>query len=294
MAEQSSSSTVVALSDPPLDPSLAPDGTLARECPRYVEMVRRARALASGEGFADIEALDVFRIAPWPDKSGRPVVIFLPAHLPDGDERLLELATLFVFSKMHQLVCVEEKEFTALWLCNNRETPSPLYLRWWRRIYWATPYVYHQRLSTLAVVHPSVSVRVCLFALSYVPRVSFWEKLDYMDRIEFLDQHVPVALIKSLPQEVKDHDKELDREMYDSVQNPDHPARAMAGMGGLAGAGGLGEIGGGGFGGAGVGGSAEFGGGDLNGFAGLHGARSRHRDGAPEAYEMPKRNWEND
>ena len=100
----------VALADPPLDASLAEGSALAKECPRYVESMRSALAIASGEGFGDIEGLDVFRIASLPDKDGRPVVVFLPAHLPEGDEQLLARATLFVFVKMHQLVVVEKRD----------------------------------------------------------------------------------------------------------------------------------------------------------------------------------------
>ena len=80
----------------------------------------------------------------------------------------------------------------------------------------------------LCVVHPSIAVRAKLFLLSYLPRHSFWERLDYADRLEFLDAHVPLALIKSLPQEVKDHDKYLDREMYASVQHAQQHGPAHA------------------------------------------------------------------
>ena len=43
----------VALAEPQLDASLAPDGDLARECPQYVDTVSRAISLAA-EGFADV------------------------------------------------------------------------------------------------------------------------------------------------------------------------------------------------------------------------------------------------
>jgi hypothetical protein len=100
----------VHVAEPHYDASLAEDGALAQECPRYVEMARRALALASGEGFSDVEALDIFRIAAQPDNGGRPVCVFLPAHLLPGDEQLLERATLYVLAKMHQLVVVEQRE----------------------------------------------------------------------------------------------------------------------------------------------------------------------------------------
>ena len=55
-------------------------------------------------------------------------------------------------------------------------------------------------------------MRLLLLALSYVLRYSFWEKLLYADRIEFLDELLePRAL--ALPQEVVDYDKFLDVQM---------------------------------------------------------------------------------
>ena len=216
---------------------------------------------------SQIEALDIFRVAAEPDNEGRPVLIFLPANLPEGDEALLERATLFVFARMHQLVVVESRDYTVLWLCHNRDTPGSLSLRWWRRTYWTLPYCYHTRLHSLCVVHPSLSVRAYLLVLSYLPRHSFWEKLDYADRLEFLDAHVPIALIKSLPQEVKEYDKELDREMYSS-----NPADQLGALGGGAqawtGAGGLGP---------GMASTAPGGSGD---------------GGPNPPMELPKRNWE--
>ena len=41
------------LADPVFDASLAPDSELSAECPSYVEVAKRALALA-GEGFADV------------------------------------------------------------------------------------------------------------------------------------------------------------------------------------------------------------------------------------------------
>jgi hypothetical protein len=164
---------------------------------------------------------------------------------------------------------------TVLWLCNNRDTPSSLPLSWWRRTYWSVPYCFHERLHCLAVVHPSLQVRAVLFALSYLPRHSFWEKLDYADRLEFLDSHVPIELVKTLPAEVKQHDKDLDKEMYASVQGPRGPDGMPANMwassalgGGLGAAG----LGGAGFGAAGMGDEAM--------------------PNREKPVELPKRNWE--
>ena len=186
---------------------------------------------------------------------------------------MLERATLCVFAKLHQLVVVEQREFIVLWICNNRDTPSPLPLSWWRQTYWSVPYIYHERLQTLCVVHPSIAVRAKLFLLSYLPRHSFWEKLDYADRLEFLDAHVPLAVVKSLPQEVKEHDKDLDREMYAPVQSGAPGSESSYANGGLWTAGGL---------------SRAAGFGDSSNLA----PNGEGEENPARPVELPKRNWE--
>ena len=236
--------------------------------------MRRA-ALAAAEGFADVEHLDVFRCT-GPDKEGRPVFMFIPSHLPaDAD---LERVTLYAFSKMHQTIIVEKRDYTALWLCNNGDDSSQLTLRWFWRTFWETPYEYHERLATFCVVHPSLLVRTRMFFLSYVTR-SFWEKLDYCDRLEFLDSYVPVALIKTVPDEVKEYDRLLDRDMY---SRSDGDLAKLHGMGGIGGMGGMAGMGG-------LGGAM----GGMGGMDGM-GVPSAAQDGTEGKSEitLPKRNWE--
>ena len=54
----------------PHDPVLAAAGELARECPRYCELMREALAIKAGAGFGDVEALDAFRLT-GPDNKGQ-------------------------------------------------------------------------------------------------------------------------------------------------------------------------------------------------------------------------------
>ena len=159
------------------------------------------------------------------------VFLFIPSHLSSAVEKL----TLYVLSVVHEVVVKQGKSFTAIWMCQNME-PSRLSLRWFRRTYYSVPYLYHERLSALCIVHPSATVRVLLFLLSYLPRISFWEKINFADRLEFLDAEVPVALIKTLPQSFKDYDKALDREMYSRPSDP-----MITGMGAMGSAGGIGS-----------------------------------------------------
>ena len=122
------------------------------------------------------------------------------------------------------------------------------------------------------------SVRAAFFALSYLQsrRFCFWEKIDFTDRLEFLDAFVPIALIKSLPDDVKDYDRQLDREMYDgSALKELHSMHDFGRMASHAGMG-LGGLGGG-----------E--GHSLDGMGGTSGEDSAE---ARPKVELPKRNWE--
>jgi len=146
------------------------------------------------------------------------------------------------------------------------------------------PYCYHDRLASLCLVHPSLTVRAALFVLSYLPRVSFWDKLNYCDRLEFLDDAVPVSLIKMMPQRYKDYDKALDKEMYEASSKLGAGA-SMGGMG--SGMGGLPDGMGMGLGGMGMP--------SMPGSTAEGEAAAGDGDEAPQApLELPKRNWEMD
>ena len=46
---------------------------------------------------------------------------------------------------------------------------------------------------------------------------SFWDKLVYADRIEFLDEVLTNEQISELPEEHKQYDKELDSNMFQGM-----------------------------------------------------------------------------
>ena len=260
------SNVVFQLPDSPDDPTLADGGDLHTECPAYVELMREALKVSAREGFGDVEALDAFRLT-GPDLEGRRVFMFIPGNIPENEhtQEIIERLTLYVLSLVHDVVVVKKESYTAIWLCNN-QSDSRLTYRWFRRTYNSVPYVYHERLAVLCIVHPSLRVRLILFLLSYLPRHSFWEKINYADRLEFLDDTVPVALIKTLPKAYKEYDKELDVQMYSS-DNLAH-VRSLGGLGMM--------------------GSMGMGMGETQG-------SSVDADGnaeGPQKFAMPKRNWE--
>ena len=268
------------------EPSIAASSALHKESPRYCELVRQALAMRAGVGFGDVERLDAFRLT-GPDNHGRPVFMFLPAAIPETEETeaIVEKLTLYVLSLVHDLVVNQQQGYTAIWMCNNHSESRPLSVRWFYKMHRCVPYCYHERLAGLCLVHPSVTVRCLIFLLSYLPRVSFWEKLNYCDRLEFLDADVPVALIKTVPQLYKDYDKQLDREMYESADRLGaggaHGGSSMAGMAGM---GGLPDGLGMGVGGMGMGG--------VPGVFG--GASAEGEQSVRPKVDLPKRNWETD
>jgi len=266
------------------DPLIAIGSALHSECPLYCDLVRQALTIKAGVGFGDVEALDAFRLT-GPDNEGRPVFMFIPGAIPENEETaaLVEKLTLYVLSIVHDLVVHQQKHFTAIWMCNNHSESRPLSIGWFRRTYRSVPYCYHERLAGLCLVHPSLTVRCMLFVLSYLPRVSFWDKLNYCDRLEFLDGNVPVSLIKTVPQLYKDYDKQLDRDMYEAS------SQMAAGNGLGSGIGGIGGMGMSGMG--------------MSGVPGMPGSVPDMADGAPDdqggqqgqpKMELPKRNWEMD
>lgn len=111
---------------------------------------------------------------------------------------------------MHESVVASDRPYTIIWVCNNLEA-SQLGYFWFRRQYKMVPHEFHKNMRCLAIVHPGLTTRMTLLLLSYMLKQSFWDKLIYADRIEFLDEVVdPKAL--QLPKDLYDYDRMLDQE----------------------------------------------------------------------------------
>uniref|UniRef100_A0A7S4C1W5 CRAL-TRIO domain-containing protein n=1 Tax=Chrysotila carterae TaxID=13221 RepID=A0A7S4C1W5_CHRCT len=178
----------------------------------YVRLYNRATVLSAEGGFRDIEKLDAIRRAQIKDKFGRDVFMFFPGNLPAGVD--LSKVVMYGLLCMHESVVKQNNPYTIVWACNNEndEAQSLSYL-WLRRQYYMVPHEYHANMRCLAVVHPRVGVRMMLLLLSYMLKRSFWDKLIYADRIEFLDEVVNPKLL-DLPRELHAYDKLLDTQAY--------------------------------------------------------------------------------
>ncbi len=185
--------------DAPTDSSLAEGGQLHVECPAYVDLARRALTLGTEGGFSAVEALDVVRRT-GPDNEGRAVFMFFPSRLPADVD--IEHVTLYAIWLMHPVVVLRGEQYTAVWVCNN-SVESRLGVRWFRRTYWSVPYAYHKQMAALCIVHPSVTVRFVLFALSYLVKHSFWEKINYADRLEVIDENLLLLTLAPTPRQAR-------------------------------------------------------------------------------------------
>ena len=253
-----SSDVELQIADPPSDPAL---DELASTHAAYTALCRQAAILKTTTGFHDMEVMDVVRQAGL-DKQGRPVFLFTPGNLSRGAD--LERVTMFCLTLMHELVVVQGKAFGCVWLCNNL-WDSQLGFLFFRRTYKMLPRPYRKNMHWLRIVHPPVQARVLLFALSYLLKDSFWEKFDYADRIEFLDEVVDVPGLR-IPKEYFDYDRMLDQEARHMTDpsNP-HGVTSESVMGGMMG-GGVGMMGGGGL------GPSMDGMGSMGGMDGMSGA----------------------
>ena len=242
----------------------------------YVRLCRRAAEIKATTGFRDIQKMDVVRRT-GRDKEGRPVFMFIPGNLERGVD--LERVTMYCLTLMHDVVVAQDKPFACVWLCNNL-WPSKLGFLFFRRTYNMVPRPYRKNMHWLRIVHPSIQVRLLLFALSYYVKESFWEKFDYCDRIEFLDEVVPVAQLK-LPQDYVDYDKMLEEEAR-QMADADNPG-GMGGMmgGGMMGSGMMGGMGG-------MGGMGMMGGMDgMGGVGGLDGTAGMSSGGLGAPFSRP-------
>ena len=197
---------VVTFDPPPLDSVLAAIDA-EKSAPDYVAIYKQAQLARARGDLHAVEAMDVLRECGL-DTAGRAVFMFIPGNLNldaarDGKAAVtLELVTQFCVLKMHDWIVQDDKHYAIIWLCNNIHS-SQLSYRFFRRTYKMVPYAFRKNMRSLSVVHPGIKVRMLLFLLSYITKTSFWEKLHYADRVEFLDEvHAlgSAALMPTCPQ----------------------------------------------------------------------------------------------
>ena len=221
-AATSTAEVTVELPEAPPDPSLA---DLEASNPEYCRLCRRAAIIAESTGFEDIIAMDCVRRC-GVDRDGRAVFLFQPAQLPEGVD--LERVTMYAIHVMHEHVVRERQPYTAFWLCNNLYD-SRLGFFWFRRTYRMLPHAYRKMLGAVGVIHPTLQVRAIFFLFSYFLKDSFWEKLHYFDRVEFLDELLDDKTQLALPKDVEYYERIVEKEARDAFRSEGGAAAAMYG-----------------------------------------------------------------
>jgi len=194
----------------------------------YVRLYKQAKAIESESGFGDMKKLGAVRLAKKPDKHGRPIFVFTPGNLPTGVD--LERVVMYGILLMHDTVMRDNGEYTALWVCNNLES-SQLGYFWFRRTYKMVPYEYRKNMRCLTLLHPGISVRLLLLLLSYMLKDTFWEKLEFAERIEFLDEVVEDPTSLGLQQDYYIYDRILDKEHKEMAERMEKEQMGAGGMG---------------------------------------------------------------
>eukprot|EP00967_Tisochrysis_lutea_P134601 scaffold237886_cov33-Tisochrysis_lutea.AAC.1 len=194
----------------PADPLLDQLATSHKE---YVRLYRAGRVAQRENALGELERLGAVQRAPINDKEGRPIFVFFPSRLAGGEEKGLTLEKVMSHALllMHDTVVVQDKPYTVIWVTNNLE-PDRLGYFWFRSTYKMVPRAYHKNMRSLCIVHPSISTRLMLLMLSYLLKTSFWEKLVYADRVEFLDEVMDYTALE-LPSDLLMYDRFLDKEM---------------------------------------------------------------------------------
>ena len=125
---------------------------------------------------------------------------------------------MYAIHVMHEHVVRERQPYTAFWLCNNLYD-SRLGFFWFRRTYRMLPHAYRKMLGAVGVIHLTLQVRAIFFLFSYFLKDSFWEKLHYFDRVEFLDELLDDKTQLALPKDVEYYERIVEKEARDAFRS---------------------------------------------------------------------------
>ena len=183
--------------------------TLGSKHQEYTKIMTQLSQLQTLPEFQKIKDQNIVRCAKTKDRESRHVFLFFPQNVPDNAD--LRLIIAYAISIMHDIVALQDQHYSIVWV-TDQLGPQRLGFFWLRHVYKMVPDAYHRNMRSLAVVHPTLKVRFSLFLLSYMLARSFWDKLYYADRVEFLDDLMDVDSLE-LPSEVFEYDRFLDQEM---------------------------------------------------------------------------------
>lgn len=184
--------------------------------------------------YSDLEALDLIKTS-GQDKLGRAIIWIVGRHLPAQGQDL-ERIKWFIFREVYKVA--EEGDFIVVY--THSETSwqeNHPGVRWIRAQYEEIPAKFKDRLKRFYVVHPALWLRLLLRVMGPWATGGFWDKLEYISRVEFLWDYIEKSIC-TFPDFVMEHDAELETQPlmdYGIVADPSgNPA--MYAIGGYPGA----------------------------------------------------------
>lgn len=164
-------------------------------------------AASYNEDFSDLDALGFLSVG-GRDKEGRALVCVVahnyPAKVLQPDRVYRYLAT--------RLDRVVDEPYSVVWF-HTRSTywkncPS---LMWMWRTYERLPPKYRSHLHRLFVVHCDLPLWVALAAVAPACTEALWRKVEWVQRVEFLWDHIPKKQL-AVPSFVSEHDSLLEEQ----------------------------------------------------------------------------------
>ncbi|KAJ7568927.1 hypothetical protein O6H91_01G053500 [Diphasiastrum complanatum] len=161
----------------------------------------------SGEGYRDLEELQILRLEGW-DKLGRKIVRIVGKFFPAS---IIDKGRLKRYIHWKLLKDVKEEPFVIVYfhtLVERRENSPGIYSL--RHIYETLPLEHKQRLQAVYFIHPGLRSRLLLgiFGHYFLSERLYW-KINYMARVEFLWDHIHKEQLQ-VPVFVNEHDDELE------------------------------------------------------------------------------------
>ncbi|MED6134816.1 hypothetical protein PIB30_040524 [Stylosanthes scabra] len=138
------------------------------------------------------------------DSEGRPVIVVVGAHFL---LRCLDLDR-FVLYVVKEFEPIIQKPYTIVYFHSAASLQTQPDLGWMRKLQQILGRKHQRNLHAIYVLHPSLGLKVAVFALQLLVDNAAWKKVVYVDRLLQLFRYVPREQL-TIPDFVFQHDLEV-------------------------------------------------------------------------------------
>ncbi|MED6115447.1 hypothetical protein PIB30_090688 [Stylosanthes scabra] len=138
------------------------------------------------------------------DSEGRPIIVVVGAHFL---LRCLDLDR-FVLYVVKEFEPIIQKPYTIVYFHSAASLQTQPDLGWMRRLQQILGRKHQRNLHAIYVLHPSLGLKVAVFALQLLVDNAAWKKVVYVDRLMQLFRYVPREQL-TIPDFVFQHDLEV-------------------------------------------------------------------------------------